>query len=318
MRVLVTGSSSHLAAALLPQLCARADIEQVTGVDILPPRYTHPKFHGVRCDARSERTMRCVERHDALVHLAFVLLRGRMALDEMREINVNAGHALFLAARAAGLRRLVHVSSAAVYGRGVRLREDAPLAPLPGFAYAEHKVELEALLARDVPECVRLRPHVILGPHAHPLLRQLLRQPFYVRMPEPYPRLQCVHEDDVAHAVARSLALDVSGPYNLASSDEFTFREAIRRRRRVGVPLPRGLARAAMKVAWQVTGWGGEPAWIDGLAAALTLDCSRALHDLGWRPAHTSASLLMGDGAAGETPAGAGIRESRGDERGAA
>ena len=45
MNVLITGSSSHLARAVLPLLCAQAHIERVTGVDILPPHFAHQKFY---------------------------------------------------------------------------------------------------------------------------------------------------------------------------------------------------------------------------------------------------------------------------------
>ena len=60
--------------------------------------------------------------------------------------------------------------------------EAAAFAPLPDFCYGRHKAELETLLARDMPGCVRLRPHVILGPHAQPTLRQILNLPFCLRL----------------------------------------------------------------------------------------------------------------------------------------
>jgi nucleoside-diphosphate-sugar epimerase len=134
---------------------------------------------------------------------------------------------------------------------------------------------------------------VILGRHAQRLLQQLLRQPCYLRLPEPYPRLQCVHEDDVAQAVVQSLVRDARGAYNLAAPGDFSFRDVIRRSHRIGVALPVPLARAALSFAWRLTGWGGEPAWIDGLAATLTLDCTRARHDLGWQPVHDAAAMLF-------------------------
>lgn len=292
MRVLVTGASACLAAALLPRLCARPDVEQVTGIDVKPPQFAHPRFTALRCDIRSPEALRAVHGHDALVHLAFVVLRGGTDAREMADVNVRGGHALLLAARDAGVRRIVVLSSAAVYGSGVDLCEDAPLQPLPRFAYAQHKTALEALLARDLPDCVRLRPHVILGPHAQPLLRQLLAQPCYLRLPAPAPRLQCVHEDDVAQAILAAIARG-TGPYNLAAPQTFSFEDVIRRRHRLAVPLPRAAARAALSLACRLTGWGGEPAWIDGLCASLTLDCTRAAHELNWRPVHDAESMLL-------------------------
>lgn len=292
MRVFVTGSSSCLAQALLPLLCAEPGIERVTGVDRTPPRFAHGKFSPVRLDIRDPGLPALLEGQDALVHLAFVVLRGRLSEREMHDINVTGSRRVFEAARRAGVGRLVHLSSAAVYGSGSGLDEDAPLAPLPDFLYAQHKAQLEHLLEGEFPECVRLRPHVILGPNAQPLLRQLLSLPCYLALPEPQPRLQCVHEDDVARAVLAALARRVSGPFNLAAEDSFSYRDVIRRRHRMSLPLPPGVARAGVAAAWRLSGWGGEPAWIEGLGRTLVLDCRRAALELGWNSRYGAAAVL--------------------------
>lgn len=292
MRVFVTGSSSHLAAAVLPRLCAHPPIERVTGIDLAPPRFEHSKFRATQLDVRSPQLGHMLEGHDALVHLAFVVLRGKMPEQEMFDINVNGSHKTFHAARQAGVKRMVHVSSAAVYGSGVHLGEDAPLDPLPDFLYARHKAHLEQLLEIEFPECVRLRPHVILGPNAQPLLKQLLNQPCYIHVRQPYPLLQCVHGDDVAQAVLLALEREVRGPFNLAVEDNFSFRDAIRSRHRLAVPLPLFAARVGLRLAWRFYGWGGEPAWIEGLTRTLLINCRRAAVELGWRSTHDAASVL--------------------------
>ena len=207
-------------------------------------------------------------------------------------MNVAGTLALFAAARSAGVRRAVHLSSAAVYGAGERLTEDATLAPIPGFAYAEDKAVVETGLARDFPEAVRLRCHIIAGPNAQPLLASLLRQPFYVSAPAPAPQLQCVHEADVATAVALALGSGVSGPINLAADDTFSLAEAIRRRHRLAVALPPAAARALVTTGWALAGAFGEPAWVAGAGRSLTLDCRRARDELGWRPDFSSRAAL--------------------------
>jgi nucleoside-diphosphate-sugar epimerase len=292
VKVFVTGSSSHLAQALLPLLCAEPGIEQVTGVDLAPPRFAHARFRAVQGDIRDPETGERLAGHDALVHLAFVVLRGRMSEAEMFDINVTGGHKLFHAARRKGIGRLVQLSSAAVYGEGVHLGEDAPFAPLPGFLYARHKAHLERLLEIEFPECVRLRPHVILGRNAQPLLKQLARLPCYVALPDPQPRLQCVHEDDVARAVLLALTREVRGPFNLAVDDSFSYRDLIRSRHRFALPLPLGAARAGLDLAWRLRGWGGEPAWIEGLTRTLLLNCRRAGVELEWKSRYRAAGVL--------------------------
>lgn len=292
MRVFVTGSSGHLAAALLPRLCAHPTIESVTGADRVPPRFAHPKFRALLLDVRDPRLAPALAGHDALVHLAFVVLRGRLPEREMFEINVTGSLGVFRAARAVGIARMIHLSSAAVYGSGLHVSEEAPLAPLPGFLYAEHKAALEQALEREFPLCVRLRPHIVLGPHAQPLLRRLLEQPFYVAGARPHPPLQCVHEDDVARAVVLALERAASGPFNLAAEDSFSFAAALAARRRFALPLPLAAARAALRLAWRASGFGGEPAWIEGLARPLVLDCRRARALLGWRARYRAAAAL--------------------------
>ncbi len=292
MKVLLTGSSAWLARALLPRLCASPAITQVTGIDLRPAHYTHAKFTALRADFRDLRVAALLPQHDALVHLAYVVLRGRMREADMHAVNVTGSLGLLQAARSAGLPRIVHLSSAAVYGSGANLAEDAPQAPLPAFCYGQHKAELEGLLERSVPECILLRPHVILGPHAQPVLRQILGLPFYLRLDDPQPLLQCVHEGDVATAVLACLQREASGAFNLAAADAYTLRAVARQRHRAPLPLPVAGARAALTIAHGIFGWGGEPGWLDGLRHTLTLDCRRAARDLGWHPAYSAAQAL--------------------------
>lgn len=292
VNVLVTGSSSHLARALLPMLCAEDSISRVTGVDIAPPHFSHAKFQATICDIREPRLTDMLPGHDALVHLAYVVLRGRMRETEMADINVRGSYRLFQAARDAGVKRLVHLSSAAVYGRGENVSEETPYAPLDGFRYGAHKAQLERLLEADIPGCVRLRPHVILGRNAQPLLLRLLNLPVYPALPRPYARLQCVHEDDVARAVLLAIRHGVHGPFNLAAGDSFSYCEFIQRRHRFALPLPPRLARAGLHALWRLTGWGGEPAWLDGLANTLTLDCRHTTSVLGWHSRYDTGAIL--------------------------
>jgi nucleoside-diphosphate-sugar epimerase len=292
VKILVTGSGSHLAAALLPKLCARRDVERVTGVDRGPPRFRHARFETTQIDIRSPQVEDLLGGHDVLVHLAWVKQQGDLSDREMFDINVNGGHKVFHAARRAGVRRFVLVSSAAVYGSGVHLSEAAPLEPLPQLLYARHQAHLEQLLHIEFPDCVRFRPHLILGPNASPSLKRLLQLPCYVHTPAPYPLLQCVHEDDAAQAILLALDREVRGPFNLAVEDNFTLREVVRRRHRLALPLPPFAARVGLSVARRWLGLGGELAWIEGLTRTLLVNCRRAAVELGWRSTHSAASVL--------------------------
>lgn len=292
MKILVTGSGSRLAAALLPMLCARQEIERVTGVDLDPSPFRHARFSTTRLDIRDPGLDGLLAGNDALIHLACVRQRGEMSEREMFDINVNGAHKAFHAARRAGVRRLIHLSSAAVYGSGVHLSESAPLSPLPQLLYARHQAHLDKLLQIDFPDSVRFRPHLILGPHARPALRQLLRLPCYISAEPPHALLQCVHEDDAARAILLALDRNVRGPFNLAVDDNFSLREAARRRHRFALPLPPLAARAGLALGRRWLGWESELAWIEGLTRTLLVNCRRAAVELGWRSTHSAASVL--------------------------
>lgn len=285
MHVVVSGAAGALARALLPRVLAEPGIGRVTGIDLRPVAFEHPRFVPLQADIGEAAALDRLREADALVHLAFTLLRGRLPAQEMERRNVATTLRLFEAAAAAGAH-VIFVSSAAVYGAGESLREDAALRPLPGFLYAAHKLACERWLASQLPGAAVLRPHAILGPNALPLLKRLASLPAYPRLPDPQALLQCVHEDDVAAAILAALRLRAAGTFNLAAPRPFCLRQLIRASHPRAVPLPLPLARAALGFAWGVAGWGGEPGWFAGVEHTLTLDCGRAASELGWQPHH--------------------------------
>jgi nucleoside-diphosphate-sugar epimerase len=172
-----------------------------------------------------------------------------------------------------------------VYGGGEALTEAAPLEPLPGFAYAADKVACERWLMEELPRAVRLRPHIVLGPQALPLLKRLVHLRVGLRQLPPLPQLQLVHEQDVVAAVLRALAREVSGPFNLATDDAFTLDELAAYAGGARLRVSPVAARTLLGMLWLLGGAGGEPGWGGGLTRPLTLDTERARLLLGWRPA---------------------------------
>ncbi|HQU14940.1 MAG: hypothetical protein B7Z66_01760 [Chromatiales bacterium 21-64-14] len=298
MKILVTGSSGHLARVLLPRLCAHPEVGFVTGVDHQPGSFQHPRYAAHRLDIRAPELDALVAGCDALIHLAFVVMPGdlgrrRRDRDWIRDINLNGSRRVFEAAARHRLQRVVHLSSAAVYGawpdNPPRIPEHHPLRPNPGFQYGEDKAELECWLdgfsaRHPATAVVRLRAHAILGPNAHPLLRLLIRQPCFPSLPDPQPLTQCVREEDVADAVVAALLRDVQGPFNLAAEPALPFRDLVRHGRRFTVPLPLGLLDWVQRGLWPLTGIAGPPGWVAGLRHSLALDCGRARTLLGWEP----------------------------------
>lgn len=103
---------------------------------------------------------------DVVVHTAAT---AGADLDVARAVNVEGTRHVLAAARAAGVRRVVHVSTAAVYAPnedGGPIDEDAPLVGEDSSPYAVTKREAEEVVAEeadDEVETVVLRPPAILG-----------------------------------------------------------------------------------------------------------------------------------------------------------
>lgn len=301
MRVAVTGGAGSLARAVVPVLAAAPGITAIRLLDPAPPPADLPGEHRA-VDITAPGLEAALADCDALIHLAFVVHRGGpgrpRARRQLRRVNVAGSRHAFGSAARAGLKTVIHLSSAAVYGawpdNPPRLDESAPLRPNPGFAYAEDKVAAEAELAAVAAahprlRTVALRPPAILGPHALPLLRRLLTSP--VR-PRGGPPLQCVHEADVASALLAALTREVHGAFNLAAEPPLTpeLLEATTGRRPRALPawLLQGLQRAA----WPLTGAWGEPGWAAGLRHPLLLETARARRELGWSPTRSAAECV--------------------------
>lgn len=196
----------------------------------------------------------------AVVHLAGILYRPGLPGRAYRDLHVEGTRRVVAAARAAGVRRLVHVSTTGVLGpTGPRpLHEDAP--PRPTTPYEASKLEGEriVLAAREAggPEVVVLRPGLVYGPrdlHLLPLYRSISRG-WFRPIAGGRARWQPIHVGDVARAVAA--AVDVEpGPeaavLHVAGGETVTVGALVRRiasalgTRLRGPALPYAVAMAA-------------------------------------------------------------------------
>jgi nucleoside-diphosphate-sugar epimerase len=153
----------HLARRLL------ADGHEVRSLDLLG--LDDPQLDGavreIRGDIRDEAAAReLVDGARILVHAAAALpIRG--SREEIRSVNVDGTLTLLSAAAEAGVRRVVFVSSTAVYGVPDKhpIEEDDPLHGVGH--YGESKIEAEdvcrAFMRRGL-ECVIVRPKTFIGP----------------------------------------------------------------------------------------------------------------------------------------------------------
>ena len=288
-RVAVTGAGGTIGSRVVAALRADERVGEVVALD------TRPGFGGVVRDVRDPEIRRDFEAADAVVHLAF-----RMSdVPDAESVNVQGSRNVFSAAVAAGVRRIVHASSASVYGawpdNPVPLREDDRLRPLPGFAYPEAKLRVEAMLselASRAPELsvAWLRPTRSLNPGA-PLL---LARRFYVSPLGHDPEMQFTWVDDVASAFAAAVfALDATGPFNVGAPGTVRASEVARVLGVRSLRMPYGLRKAIAAAGTRLRVPGAlHPGVADMARYPIVVSAERAERELGWRAEHESVDAL--------------------------
>jgi UDP-glucose 4-epimerase len=223
--VVITGVSGFLGQAVLRRLAGSPSVGRLVGLDMREPGF-RPRglqFHLVDVAGSDLRPL--FDGADVLVHLAGV----HDAIpdeDLMARVNVGGTRRVLEAAAAAGVTKVVLISSAAVYGawpnNPIPLTEDAPLRPNPGFPLGVHKAELERLLAewalmRPAVTTTVLRPAFVLGARADHAMARLIRARVPLTVGGSVAPVQFVHEDDATEAIALAVERDLPGVYNVAA-----------------------------------------------------------------------------------------------------
>jgi len=308
-RILVTGGAGYVGSAVVEALLAAG--YSVTVFDNLSSGHRAAlagcKVELVVDDLADRAAIEAVLRRsqiDAVIHTAGSIQAGESMVDPGKYYrnNVLTSINLLDAMVAAGVRRLVFSSSAAVYGEPVRvpIEEDAPLAP--ANAYGETKLAVERAAAwyarahglrviflryfNAAGATDRLGENHVPETHVIPLiLRVALGQsPCFSVFGTDYPTpdgtaiRDYVHIADLAQAHVLAVRLTGDGAagmdespvqaFNLGSGTGFSVREVIETCRRVtGHPIP--VCTAARRP--------GDP-------AILVASPRRAMSRLGWRP----------------------------------
>ncbi len=170
MRVLITGASGLLGHHLISALHERGDSVQAL---VLPnedaSRLEARNVAIFRGDIREPETLRAPMRGvDGVFHLAAMMGLWRPMAD-YRAVNVTGAENVCRAAMAAGVKRLIHISSAMVYNLAIGrpVTEDDPLMPLDE-PYCLTKAEGDRLVQHMIAEqqlpAVIIRPATIFGP----------------------------------------------------------------------------------------------------------------------------------------------------------
>ncbi|HEX8094762.1 NAD-dependent epimerase/dehydratase family protein [Jatrophihabitans sp.] len=253
--VLVTGVSRHLACRLAGRLSADPAIDRIIGVDTVPPARADLDLLGrtefVRADIRNPLISKVISgaEVDTVVHASVTATpHGAGGRTPMKELNVIGTMQLLAACQnSATVQRLVVKSSTAVYGTSPRdpaiFTEDMAAKALPRSGYAKDAIEVEGYLrgfTRRRPDVnvTLLRFANFVGPFIDTPLTRYFQLPVVPTVFGFDPRLQLLHETDGIEVLRLASTSDRPGTFNVAADGVLLLSQAIRRARRIAVPVP--------------------------------------------------------------------------------
>jgi nucleoside-diphosphate-sugar epimerase len=295
MSLIVTGASGFIGRTLVARAAAEG--------------------HRVAALSRSDGTLSSYEdvgtltRHfagaDAVLHLA--ARAHRQGSDADFDCNVAAARAAAAAARAAGVSRLVLLSSIGVNGNVTQGKPfDETDLPAPVEAYARSKLRCEQavqdILVGSGTQWTVLRPPLVYGPHAPGNFGRLVRA---VARGLPLPVARVRNRRSLVGVDSLSDALLACATHAHAANELFLVadREDVSTPEIIG-SIARGLERPGRM-------WSVPPAWlalagrltgrqrvIESLCASLQVDASKARRLLGWSNAVPAADGITQAAAA--------------------
>jgi nucleoside-diphosphate-sugar epimerase len=171
--ILVTGGNGFVGRHLVSALQDRGDRVRVLVLPAEDPGWLEQRgvaaYRGDIC--KPETLGDAVRGVDGIVHLAAMMDVWR-PIEDYRAVNVTGAENVCRAALAAGVQRLVHVSSSSVYGVDLRgpADESFPLAPFPDpypITKAAGDLVVQRMIREHALPAVIVRPDQIFGPGDH-------------------------------------------------------------------------------------------------------------------------------------------------------
>jgi len=309
-RVLVTGAAGYLGSQLVAALAAAPDVARrpavtvATDVRDVPLADRRAGVDYVVIDVRAPEFAALLRERsiDTVVHLAAIVTPdAAMRRETMHSVDVLGTRNVVDACVAAGVRRIVVTSSGAAYGyhadNPAWIDEDQPLRGNPEFAYADHKRQVEEMLAgarREQPQLqqVVLRVGTILGATTSNQITALFEKPVLIAVrgsPSPF---VFVWDQDVVGAIEHAIFGGPQGAYNLAGDGALTIDEIARRLGKRCIALPASLLRGALAVlkALSLSRYG--PEQVNFLRYRPVLSNRRLKQDFGYVPKLSSEQVF--------------------------
>lgn len=306
-RVLVTGAAGFVGRRVIELLAAEAGrFDAIIAADIreTPEGERLPGVAYSVLDVRDGAAVDAAiaEGVDAVVHLAAIVSpSGPKARAMEFEVDVRGTENVLNACLAHGVRQLVVTSSGAAYGyhadNPVPLSEGDALRGNPEFAYADHKRQVEEMLARARiahPALKQLifRPGTILGARAANQITAIFERPFILGVMGSETPFVLIWDEDVARAIVKGVVEEREGIYNLTSDDALPLAEIARMLGKPFVPLPASFIKS---VLWGLQRLGlsqAGPEQVNFLRYRPVLSNERLKRDFGYDPGTTSREVF--------------------------
>jgi nucleoside-diphosphate-sugar epimerase len=237
MVTLVTGATGFIGHRLVTALLERGDTVRGLVRDVGRAQSLRERgvelIRGDMTDADAlQRAVRGVE---CIYHTAAVVGDWPDPVDT-RRVNVHGTRSLLQCAVVAGVRRVVHFSSLAVYGNRHHHETDESAPFRYGDTYTDAKIDSERAVLEFGPrgclEIVRLRPGFVYGPGDRLLVPKLLdalvRNKF-LYVGDGTKQMNCVYIDDLAKAalLAGSKPEAAGHAYNVTDGSRTPLREFV-------------------------------------------------------------------------------------------
>ena len=303
-RVLITGGSGYFGCVLRDRLRAAGCAVRI--FDLADSDDRPPEVDLVRGDVRDRAAVEaaCAGIDTVFHNVAQVPLAKDRAL--FWTVNRDGTENLLAAAHAAGVRKVVHTSSSAVFGIPAKNPVDDTVEPHPLEPYGVAKLAAERVVAAAVQQrgqdVTIIRPRTILG-HGRLGIFQILFD--WVEEGRRIPVLgkgdtlyQFVHADDLADACLRAAQRPGPAIYNIGTERFGTMRqtlEALCRHAGTGsavYSLPLAPAVLAMKLT-SALGLSPLAAYHSLMyGRALYFDLSRPIAELGWHSTRSNEEMI--------------------------
>ncbi len=300
-RVFVSGVGGELGTLVASLLEAESWVGSLAGVDADPPRrrLQRTTFHRISADDH-DRIVDVVTAFNphVLVHIgvwepdARASPRAAATLTDQAAVSI-----LGAAAECRALDSVVVRSGIEIYGRGpgalTRPSEDAPLRPTSEWGRTVAEIERTAAsVGQRVGVAVgAVRLASVLGPHVPSPLGRLLRQPVVPFNALTDPPFAVIERRDAARAIVAAAKHQLSSPVNVVAPGAITCLHAIRRGRRIPMPL----VGPQWWIARQLSHLTGAPI-PDHIGETLTrgrlADNSRMIDLLGFSPATSTTEVI--------------------------